>query len=39
VPDDDIKFIKGLCLIGAALFLCRLLFGLGVLLHREMLLQ
>jgi len=39
MPEDDMKFIQGLCLIGAALFLCRLLFGLGVLLHREMLFQ
>jgi len=39
MPEEDIEFIKGLCLIGAALFLYRLLFQAGVLLHREMLFQ
>lgn len=29
MPEEDIEFIKGLCLIGAALFLLRLLFDLA----------
>jgi hypothetical protein len=29
MPEEDIEFIKGLCLIGAALFLARLLLDLG----------
>jgi len=36
VPDEDIEFIKGLCLIGAALFLLRLLFDLGRLIRWEL---
>jgi hypothetical protein len=36
MPDDEIQFMKGLCLIGAALFLCRLLFDIGRLVHWEL---
>jgi hypothetical protein len=35
MPDEDIEFIKGLCLIGAALFLLRLLFDLGRIIRWE----
>jgi hypothetical protein len=35
MPDEEIAFIKGLCLIGAALFLCRLLFDIGRMLRWE----
>jgi hypothetical protein len=35
VPEEDIEFIKGLCLIGAALFLLRLLFDIGRLVRWE----
>jgi len=36
MPDEDIEFIKGLCLIGAALFLLRLLFDIGRLIRWEL---
>jgi hypothetical protein len=36
MPDEDIEFIKGLCLIGAALFLLRLLFDIGRIIRWEM---
>lgn len=36
MPEDEIEFVKGLCLIGAALFLVRLLFDIGRLLRWEL---
>jgi hypothetical protein len=36
VPPEDAEFIKGLCLIGAALFLLRLLFDLGRIIRWEL---
>jgi len=36
VNPDEIDFIKGLCLAGAALFLCRLAFDLGKIIRWEL---
>jgi hypothetical protein len=36
MPEDEIQFIKGLCLVGAAFFLCRLLFDIVRLIRWEL---
>jgi|688.fasta_scaffold17951_13 hypothetical protein len=36
MPEEDIRFVQGLCLIGAALFLLRLLLDIWRLVSREL---